>query len=124
VPYINGDDYPTPDGTCVRDYVHVSDLAVSHVTAAEALEAGQPVQPVYNLGSGSGLSVRQIMDAVARVTSIEFTPGIRPRRPGDPARIVATGDLAARDLDWKMRHTVDEMVASAWAARQAAEQGK
>jgi UDP-glucose 4-epimerase len=124
VPYINGNDYPTPDGTCVRDYVHVSDLAVSHVTAAEALEAGQPVQPVYNLGSGSGLSVRQIMDAVARVTSIEFTPGIRPRRPGDPARIVATGDLAARDLDWKMRHTVDEMVASAWAARQAAEQGK
>jgi UDP-glucose 4-epimerase len=124
VPYINGNDYPTPDGTCVRDYVHVSDLAISHVTAAEALEAGQPLQPVYNLGSGSGLSVRQIMDAVARVTGIEFTPGIRPRRPGDPARIVATGDIAARDLDWKMRHTVDEMVASAWAARQAAEQRK
>ncbi|HET8915107.1 MAG TPA: UDP-glucose 4-epimerase GalE [Propionibacteriaceae bacterium] len=122
VPFINGDDYPTPDGTCVRDYVHVTDLAISHVTAAEALEAGQPLQSVYNLGSGSGLSVRQIMDAVARVTGIEFTPGIRPRRPGDPARIVATGDLAARDLDWKMRHTVDEMVASAWAARQAAEQ--
>ena len=124
VPFINGDDYPTPDGTCVRDYVHVTDLAISHVTAAEALEADQPLQAVYNLGSGSGLSVRQIMDAVARVTGIEFTPGIRPRRPGDPARIVATGDLAARDLDWKMRHTVDEMVASAWAARQAAEQRK
>ena len=124
VPFINGDDYPTPDGTCVRDYVHVTDLAISHVTAAEALEADQPLQSVYNLGSGSGLSVRQIMDAVARVTGIEFTPGIRPRRPGDPARIVATGDLAARDLDWKMRHTVDEMVASAWAARQAAEQRK
>jgi UDP-glucose 4-epimerase len=124
VPFINGDDYPTPDGTCVRDYVHVTDLAISHVTAAEALEADQPLQSVYNLGSGSGLSVRQIMDAVARVTGIEFTPGIRPRRPGDPARIVATGELAARDLDWKMRHTVDEMVASAWAARQAAEQRK
>jgi UDP-glucose 4-epimerase len=122
VPFINGDDYPTPDGTCVRDFVHVSDLAMSHVTAAEALEADQPLQPVYNLGSGSGLSVRQIMDAVARVTGIEFTPEVRPRRSGDPARIVATGDLAARDLDWKMRHTVDEMVASAWAARQAAEQ--
>ena len=86
------------------------------------MRQSQPLQPVYNLGSGSGLSVRQIMDAVARVTGIEFTPEIRPRRPGDPARIVATGDLAARDLDWKMRHTVDEMVASAWAARQAAEQ--
>jgi UDP-glucose 4-epimerase len=121
VPYINGQDYPTPDGTCVRDYVHVTDLAISHVAAAEALEANQTnLQPVYNLGSGSGLSVREIMDAVARVTGIEFTPEIRRRRLGDPARIVATGDLAARDLDWKMRHSVDEMVASAWAARQAA----
>ena len=124
VPYINGDDYPTPDGTCVRDYVDVADLAISHVTAAKALEANRPLQPVYNLGSGSGLSVRQIMDAVARVTGIEFRPEIHPRRPGDPARIVATGDLAARDLAWKMRHSVDEMVASAWAARQAAEQRK
>jgi UDP-glucose 4-epimerase len=121
VPYINGDDYSTPDGTCVRDYVHVSDLARSHVVAAEALEEGRPLLPVYNLGSGSGLSVRQIMDAVARVTGIDFTPDIRPRRTGDPARIVATGELAARDLNWKMRHTVDEMVASAWAARQVAE---
>jgi UDP-glucose 4-epimerase len=121
VPYINGDDYPTPDGTCVRDYVHVSDLALSHVAAAESLEEGRPLLPVYNLGSGSGLSVREIMDAVARVTGIDFIPEIRPRRPGDPARIVATGELAARDLNWKMRHTVDEMVASAWAARQAAE---
>ena len=120
VPHINGNDYPTPDGTCVRDYVHVSDLAISHVTAAQALLAGRPLEPVYNLGSGTGLSVRQIMDAVARVTGIEFTPEVRARRPGDPAQIVATGELAARDLDWKMRHTVDEMVASAWAARQAA----
>jgi UDP-glucose 4-epimerase len=121
VPYVNGDDYPTPDGTPVRDYVHVSDLARSHVVAARALEEGRPLQPVYNLGSGTGLSVRQIMDAVARVTGIDFTPELRPRRAGDPAQIVATGELAARDLDWKMRHTVDDMVASAWTARQAAE---
>ena len=121
VPYINGDDYPTPDGTPVRDYVHVTDLARSHVVAAQALESGRSLQSIYNLGSGSGLSVRQIMDAVARVTGIDFTPDVRPRRPGDPARIVATGELAARDLDWQMRHTVDDMVASAWAARQAAE---
>jgi UDP-glucose 4-epimerase len=121
VPYINGDDYPTPDGTPVRDYVHVSDLALSHVVAAKALEQGRALEPVYNLGSGSGLSVRQIMDAVARVTGIDFRPAMRARRAGDPARIVATGELAARDLEWQMRHTVDDMVASAWAAWQAAE---
>jgi UDP-glucose 4-epimerase len=120
VPHINGDRYPTPDGTCVRDYVHVQDLAVSHVAAARALEAGRPLEPVYNLGSGDGVSVRQIMDAVARVTGIAFTPEIQPPRPGDPAKIVAAGVLAGRDLDWEMRHTLDQMVGSAWEARQAA----
>jgi UDP-glucose 4-epimerase len=89
-PRINGDDYATPDGTCVRDYIHVADLAVSHVAAAEAL-----------------------------VTGVAFDPEIHPRRPGDPARIVASGELAARDLDWRMRHSVDDMVASAWQARKA-----
>jgi UDP-glucose 4-epimerase len=119
-PRINGDDYATPDGTCVRDYVHVADLAVSHVAAARALAAGRPLEPLYNLGSGTGLSVRQVMDAVARVTGIDFEPEIQPRRPGDPARIVATGELAARDLDWRMRHDVDDMVRSGWEARKAA----
>jgi UDP-glucose 4-epimerase len=118
-PRINGDDYPTPDGTCVRDYIHVADLAVSHVAAAEALRDGRPLEPVYNLGSGDGLSVRQIMDAMARVTGIDFEPEIHPRRPGDPARIVASGELAGRDLDWRMRHSLDEMVSSAWRARKA-----
>ena len=115
-PRINGDDYPTPDGTCVRDYVHVADLAVSHVAAAQALAEGRALEPVYNLGSGDGVSVRQIMTAMADATGIEFTPEVAPRRPGDPARIVASGALAARDLDWKMRHTLAEMVASAWRA--------
>jgi UDP-glucose 4-epimerase len=119
-PLINGDDYPTPDGTCVRDYIHVADLAVSHVAAAQALAAGSALEPVYNLGSGDGLSVREVMDAMARVTGIDFEPEIRARRPGDPARIVAAGDLAARDLRWDMRHSVDEMVASAWEARNTA----
>jgi UDP-glucose 4-epimerase len=117
-PHINGDDYPTPDGTCVRDYVHVADLAVSHLSAARALEAGRDLEPVYNLGSGEGVSVRQIMDAIADVTGVAFEPEIKPRRPGDPARIVASGELAARDLDWKMRHSLHDMVASAWEAQQ------
>jgi UDP-glucose 4-epimerase len=118
-PRINGDDYPTPDGTCVRDYVHVADLALAHVAAARRLEAGESVEPVYNLGSGQGTSVRQIMDTAAAVTGIDFTPEIHDRRPGDPARIVADGQLAARDLDWRMRHSLEEMVSSAWSARQA-----
>jgi UDP-glucose 4-epimerase len=118
-PSINGTDYPTPDGTCVRDYVHVADLAVSHVAAARALEEGRNLEPVYNLGSGSGLSVREVMDAMARVTGVDFEPEVKPRRPGDPARIVASGELAARDLDWQMRHDIDAMVSTAWSARRA-----
>jgi UDP-glucose 4-epimerase len=119
-PRINGTDYPTPDGTCVRDYIHVADLAVSHVAAAKRLDAHEPIEPVYNLGSGDGVSVGEIMTTVAEVTGIAFTPEVGPRRAGDPARIVASGELAARDLDWKMRHTLQEMVRSAWEARQAA----
>ncbi|MBN9151036.1 MAG: UDP-glucose 4-epimerase GalE [Micrococcales bacterium] len=116
-PQINGNDYPTPDGTCVRDYVHVSDIAAAHVAAARRLEAQEPLEPAYNLGSGTGSSVAEIMAAIAEVTGIPFTPAIAPRRPGDPARIVASGELAARDLDWTMRHSLSEMVESAWAAR-------
>ena len=121
-PRINGDDYATPDGTNVRDYIHVADLAASHVAAAQRLDAGEPVEPAYNLGSGSGSSVGEIMRAIADATGIGFTPEIGPRRPGDPDRIVASGELAARDLDWKMRHSLLEMVESQWiATRRAAE---
>ncbi len=119
-PTINGDDYPTPDGSCVRDYIHVSDLALAHVAAAQRLDEGSRLEPVYNLGSGAGTSVREIMTAIRTVTGCDFEPRIMPRRPGDPARIVAAGDLAARDLGWAMRHSLNDMVASAWAARQRA----
>ena len=119
-PRINGDDYDTLDGTNVRDYVHVADIAAAHVVAAQRLVAGESIEPAYNLGSGDGLSVRQIMDSMAKITGIAFTPDIAPRRAGDPDRIVATGELAARDLDWKMRYSVDEMVRTGWEARQAA----
>lgn len=117
-PKIYGDDYPTADGTCVRDYVHVADLAAAHAVAARHLENGEPLERVYNLGSGSGSSVKEIMDAVREVSGIDFDPEIIPRRPGDPARIVADGKLAARDLDWKMRHDLHDMVESAWRSRQ------
>jgi len=115
-PSINGDDYPTRDGTCVRDYVHVADLADAHVVAAIKLNAGERLRPAYNLGSGDGVSVREIMTAFADVTGEPFTPIINPRRPGDPATIVANGDLAAGDLGWKMRFSIRDMVESAWTA--------
>jgi UDP-glucose 4-epimerase len=113
-PQINGTDYPTPDGTCVRDYVHVSDLAHSHVAAARMLAAGRPLAPVYNLGSGSGSSVRDIVNAIVSVTGTSLVPVEAPRRLGDPSIIVATGEKAADDIEWKHSHTVLEMVESAW----------
>ncbi|QNE20946.1 UDP-glucose 4-epimerase GalE [Kribbella qitaiheensis] len=116
IPQIYGTDHPTPDGTSIKDYVHVADLARAHVAAARALDSGKTLEPVYNLGSGTGTSVREIMDAARRVTGIDFTPTEGPRRPGDPSRVVASGELAARDLEWKNTHTVDEMFASAWEA--------
>ncbi|MBX3099063.1 MAG: UDP-glucose 4-epimerase GalE [Salinibacterium sp.] len=119
-PRVNGNDYATPDGTNVRDYIHVADLAEAHVAAAQRLDAGESLEAAYNLGSGRGSSVGEIMTAVAEATGIAFTPEVGPRRAGDPDRIVASGDLAARDLDWMMRHTLREMVESQWIATRRA----
>ena len=118
-PTIFGDDYATPDGTNVRDYVHVQDVALAHVAAAERLESGQPIESVYNLGSGAGSSTRQIIEAILKATGSDEAPEVGPRRPGDPASIVADGTLAARDLDWQMRYSIDEMIASAVSAADA-----
>ncbi len=115
-PLIFGDDYDTTDGTCVRDYVHVQDLAHSHVAAARMLDAGVDLRPVYNLGAGSGTSVRQIVEALIEVSGLNVEPKVEARRPGDPARIVATGELAADDIEWKMAHSIQEMAQSAWDA--------
>ncbi|MCL8250588.1 UDP-glucose 4-epimerase GalE [Aeromicrobium fastidiosum] len=123
-PRVNGADYPTADGTCERDYIHVADLADAHVVAARTLLDGGTLEPVYNLGSGDGVSVRQIMTAVAEATGIAFEPEVGERRAGDPARIVASGDLAARDLGWTMRHSIDDMVRSAWQARRSNERSE
>lgn len=116
-PRINGTDYATQDGTCVRDYVHVSDIAAAHVVAARKLAAGEKLEPVYNLGSGEGASVLELVGALQRAAGSTAEPVIGPRREGDPARIVADGTLAARDLDWATRHSLRDMAESAWAAR-------
>lgn len=119
-PKIFGTDYPTPDGTCVRDYIHVGDVASAHVAAAQKLAAGEPLANYYNLGRGEGISVKEIMDAVADVTAIPFTPDIAPRRAGDPARIVTSAAKANAELDWFAVQDLEAMVDSAWSAWQLA----
>lgn len=118
-PVINGDDYDTPDGTCIRDYIHVSDLAAAHVSAAQRMDRGEAIDTAYNLGGGVGTSVAEMMAAIAAAMDIDFTPVVGPRRIGDPARVVASGDKASADLSWKMRHTLPEMIESAWLARKS-----
>lgn len=117
VPAIFGNDYDTPDGTCIRDYIHVSDLAKAHVGAAERMDQGDSIEPAYNLGSGTGTSVAEMMSAISEVTGIDFTPDIGPRRAGDPARVVASGERASRDIGWAMTHSLEEMINSAFKAR-------
>jgi UDP-glucose 4-epimerase len=114
-----GDDYATPDGTCIRDYVHVLDLAEAHILAIEALSDHREL--VVNLGSGVGYSNRQVLDAVRATTGVDFDVRIAPRRPGDPAAAVADTTRARAVLGWQPEHsTLEEIVADAWAARQVA----
>lgn len=117
-PKVFGTDYDTPDGTCVRDYVHVVDLADAHVAVAKHLEAGNPAAPAYNVGRGEGSSVLEVVSAIRRITETESEPEMHPRRPGDPARIVGAVDRIASDLDWHARFDLDDMVSSAWTAWQ------
>ena len=116
-PVIFGNDYDTPDGTCIRDYIHVADLAKAHVGAARRMDRGDTIEPAYNLGSGAGTSVAEMMSAVSRVTGIDFSPEVGPRRAGDPARVVASGEKASRDIDWAMTHSLEGMIRSAFDAR-------
>jgi UDP-glucose 4-epimerase len=115
-PRVNGNDYPTPDGSCVRDYIHVGDLADAHLLAAAHLEEGSALAPAYNIGTGVGASVLEVLAAVARVLGVAIEPEIGPRRPGDAARIVADGSLATTELGWVPVHDLDDMVRSAWSA--------
>ncbi|SDC00168.1 UDP-glucose 4-epimerase GalE [Streptomyces prasinopilosus] len=117
-PLVFGDDYPTPDGTCVRDYIHVVDLAEAHVAAARALRAAPGRDLTLNIGRGEGVSVRGMIDRINALTGHALAPTVAPRRPGDPANVVASADRAAAELGWKARHGVDDMITSAWAGWQ------
>jgi UDP-glucose 4-epimerase len=114
-PEIFGGDWPTPDGTCIRDYIHVTDVADAHVAAAASLESGD-LAPAYNISRGVGVSVREVTDTVRNVTGLEFEPVVVGRRPGDPARVVGSADAIGRDLGWKARFDLEDMITSAWAA--------
>ena len=110
---IFGDDYDTPDGTCVRDYVHIEDLAAAHLLALEALEKGMK-SDVFNLGSGSGHSVKEIVRAVEKVTGKKVKVKMCPRRPGDPAKLVAGADKARKVLGWEPQHDLESIIRTAW----------
>jgi UDP-glucose 4-epimerase len=118
---IYGDDYPTADGTCIRDYIHVSDLAEAHLLALAALGAGAEKQPplIYNFGNGRGFSVREVIESARRVTGHPIPAEIHPRRPGDPAALIASSAKATKELGWKPRYTeLDQIVRTAWAWHQ------
>jgi UDP-glucose 4-epimerase len=109
---VYGDDYPTRDGTCVRDYIHVADLASAHILALRALDNGSRA---YNLGNGRGFTVKEVIEAAGMVTGRPIRSEIGPRRPGDPAELVACSDLIRKELGWEPQHTdLKAIVASAW----------
>ncbi len=110
---IFGDDYDTPDGTCVRDYVHIADLARAHILALEAL-SDQPALK-YNLGNGNGFSVREVIETSRRITGHEIPAVVDPRRPGDPATLVADSSLIRKELGWEPAYpTLESIIESAW----------
>jgi UDP-glucose 4-epimerase len=117
-PVVFGDDYDTADGTCVRDFIHVEDIASAHLAAARALSARAPGSDLtVNIGRGEGVSVREMITLIAEVTGsgAAAAPVSAPRRPGDPARVVASADRIRAELGWTARHDVRAMVTSAWA---------
>jgi len=118
---IYGDDYQTPDGTCIRDYIHVSDLADAHLLALKALEseAAAKSRLIFNLGNGKGFSVREVIESARRITGHPIPAELHPRRHGDPAVLVASSEKAIRELGWKPRYTqLDDILRTAWVWHQ------
>jgi len=117
---IFGDDYPTPDGTCIRDYIHVVDLAKAHILALE--HKGEPYR-IYNLGCGRGYSVREVLKTAEKVIGSPIPAKVGARRPGDPPRLVADNTKIAKELGWQPERTLEEMIADAWAWHQRFPEG-
>ena len=116
-----GDDYPTPDGTCIRDYIHVADLADAHILALGALDQGSRI---YNLGNGNGYSVNEVIEAARRLTGQRIPARIAPRRAGDPAVLVASSNLTKRELRWNPKYfELDAIIESAWRWHRAHPRG-
>lgn len=110
---VNGSDYPTPDGTCIRDYIHITDLISAHLLALEAL--GERDRLVYNIGNGSGYSIREVIETARAVSGHPIPATESPRRPGDPARLVASSEKIRRELGWTPQHPdLKDIIASAW----------
>jgi UDP-glucose 4-epimerase len=115
--FIFGDDYDTPDGTCIRDYIHVRDLADAHILALQALDTHDKL--IMNLGNGSGFSVKEVIESARRVTGHSIPVEMKPRRAGDPARLVASSEKAKAELGWKPQiPEIDDILASAWEWQQ------
>ena len=115
---IYGSDYPTPDGTCIRDYIHIADLVTAHLLALDGLRERDSL--IYNLGSGNGYSVREVIETARRVTGHPIPAKEMPRRAGDSARLVASSDKIKRELGWKPEHdNLEEIISSAWSWHQS-----
>ncbi|MBI9115774.1 UDP-glucose 4-epimerase GalE [Sanguibacter suaedae] len=118
-PRLFGDDYPTPDGTCVRDYIHVLDLAKAHIAALGYLGGDERPFDVFNVGTGEGSSVREVIDGLARVSGLTIDPVVEPRRAGDPPVLVGSPERINTVMGWRGEAGLDEILESAWSAWQA-----
>ena len=112
---IFGEDYDTEDGTCIRDYIHVIDLANAHILAVDYLRSEEATSNIFNLGNGSGFSVKEMIEAARRVTGHEIPAKVCERRAGDPARLIASSEKARKTLKWEPKFTnVEDIIAAAW----------
>ena len=117
-PQIYGSDYPTPDGTCIRDYIHVQDLALAHLAALKKVESGY-ISQVYNVGSGKGYSVKEMMDQISKSIGRDINPELSPARAGDSPKLIASIDKIKEQLGWNPKASLEEMIDSAWQAEVA-----
>ena len=117
-PQIYGSDYPTPDGTCIRDYIHVQDLALAHLAALKKVESGY-ISQVYNVGSGKGYSVKEMMDQISKSIGRDINPEVSQARTGDSPKLIASIDKIKEQLGWSPKASLEEMIDSAWQAEVA-----